>query len=252
MEGNSENNRGGQKPNQKDGPKRSNSRNRRRPNRPKFKQGANKQNSDRNTQEKSNTNSSSSSQENKPNRGNNQNRNSNPNRNRNNNRNRPISKKSKSRGRRPSNNSRRMKKIRSKPLTPEEKFFRSYENLFYRHEKAKNEYFAMFNRVDWRRRRKLELRFYETIEALRKFEDELEPWQRDLIDSKKWINYKLDITYSKNHELTGPEDPPPEEDIEDPMILQSQKNRDDYSSDEEESSGTYEDYERYKAAKSAY
>lgn len=149
------------------------------------------------------------------------------------------------------NYSQRMKRLRNRPLSPEDKFLRSYETVYNAHEKAKHDYFAKFHRVDWRRRRKLELKFFETIEKLRKFEDELEPWQSDLVYNKKWKNYRLDTTYSKNHNLEGPEEPPKEEDISDPMILQSQMLRNDFSEDTEESEGTLEDYERYKAAKAA-
>ncbi len=229
MENNNSSNSDNKKPRNRR-PRRGKPSNRRRPN---------QSNKEKGPQQRSK--SSSNSPESKSN---NRGSNSNRNQNRNNNQRRGQQRKGR-------NYSQRMKRLRKRPLSPEDRFLRSYENLFNAHEKAKYEYFAMFNRVDWRRRRKLELKFYQTIEALRDFESKLEPWQADLVFNKKWKNYRLDTTYSKNHNLDGPEDPPDESEITDPMILHSQINREDYSSDEEESEGTLEDYERYKATKSS-
>ena len=106
----------------------------------------------------------------------------------------------------------------------------------------------MFYRGDERYRKNLEAKFFRSIENLRKFENSLAPWQREVL-MKRVDGLKLDIVYSTNHaddpQLQG-EERIEETVIEDPHINHTQKSRPDYSHDTEESIGSIEDYRRLK------
>jgi hypothetical protein len=124
-----------------------------------------------------------------------------------------------------------------------------YDNLLEQHLITRKKYYEYFNRVDERQLYRLEKNFYDSIEHLRRFEDTLEPWQRETLEKRKTERYRLDLTYSGNHELDpgpGPIEVAPDE-IEDPHFKESQKEAYvEYKEDDEESMGTYEDYLKLK------
>lgn len=125
-----------------------------------------------------------------------------------------------------------------------------YDNLLEQHLITRRKYYEYFNRVDERQLKKLEKNFYDSIEHLRRFEANLEPWQREALEKRKTERYKLDLTYSQNRgwnpeEMTKVEVTP--EEIEDPHFKDTQKEAFEmYKDDTEESEGTYEDYLKYK------
>ncbi len=115
---------------------------------------------------------------------------------------------------------------------------------------TRKKYFEYFNRVDERQLYKLEKNFFDSIEHLRRFEDTLEPWQREALEKRKTERYKLDLTYSNNRGLNPIEETRLEvspEEIEDPHFKETQKEAYlEYKEDTEESVGTFEDYLKLK------
>lgn len=125
-----------------------------------------------------------------------------------------------------------------------------YDNLLEQHLITRRKYYEYFNRVDERQLYKLEKNFFDSIEHLRRFEANLEPWQREALEKRKTERYKLDLTYSNNREWNPEEiakaNFEPDEN-EDPHFKESQKEAfEEYKEDTEESEGTYEDYLRLK------
>lgn len=125
-----------------------------------------------------------------------------------------------------------------------------YDNLLEQHLITRKKYYEYFNRVDDRQLYKLEKNFYDSIEHLRRFEDSLEPWQREALEKRKTERYKLDLTYSNNRgwnpEEIAKADYRPDEN-EDPHFKESQKEAfEEYKNDTEESVGSYEDYLKIK------
>ncbi len=125
-----------------------------------------------------------------------------------------------------------------------------YDNLLEQHLITRRKYYEYFNRVDDRQLRRLEKNFFDSIEHLRRFEANLEPWQREALEKRKTERYKLDLTYSSNRgwnpEEIAKADFQPDEN-EDPHFKDSQKEAfEEYRDDTEESEGTYEDYLKAK------
>jgi hypothetical protein len=125
-----------------------------------------------------------------------------------------------------------------------------YDNLLEQHLITRRKYYEYFNRVDDRQLRKLEKNFFDSIEHLRRFESNLEPWQREALEKRKTERYKLDLTYSNNRDW-NPEEIAKEgfapDENEDPHFKDSQKEAfEEYKEDTEESEGTYEDYLKLK------
>lgn len=125
-----------------------------------------------------------------------------------------------------------------------------YDNLLEQHLITRRKYYEYFNRVDDRQLRRLEKNFFDSIEHLRRFEANLEPWQREALEKRKTERYKLDLTYSQNRGIDPQEAAQVEvspEEIEDPHFKDSQKEAFlEYKEDTEESEGTYEDYLKLK------
>ena len=125
-----------------------------------------------------------------------------------------------------------------------------YDNLLEQHLITRRKYYEYFNRVDDRQLYRLEKNFYDSIEHLRRFEANLEPWQREALEKRKTERYKLDLTYSNNRgwnpEEIAQADFQPDEN-EDPHFKDSQKEAfEEYKEDTEESVGTFEDYLKLK------
>lgn len=136
-----------------------------------------------------------------------------------------------------------------RPLTTNQVLVK-YDNLLEQHLITRRKYYEYFNRVDDRQLRRLEKNFYDSIEHLRRFEANLEPWQREALEKRKTERYAIDATYSNNRGwdplAPQPVEVAPEE-IEDPHFKESQKEAfAEYKEDVEESMGSYEDYLKYK------
>lgn len=168
----------------------------------------------------------------------NQNPNQNPNRNHQENRNRPHQASS-SRNR-----------ARSGRVLTTNQVLVKYDNLLEQHLITRKKYYEYFNRVDERQLYRLEKNFFDSIEHLRRFEANLEPWQREALEKRKTERYRPDLTYSNNREW-NPEEVAkanfqPDEN-EDPHFTETQKEAFvAYKEDTEESVGTFEDYLKLK------
>ena len=125
-----------------------------------------------------------------------------------------------------------------------------YDNLLEQHLITRRKYYEYFNRVDERQLYRLEKNFFDSIEHLRRFEANLEPWQREGLEKRKTERYKLDLTYSNNRgwnpeEIAQAGFEPDEN--EDPHFKETQKEAfAEYKEDTEESEGSYEDYLKLK------
>lgn len=143
----------------------------------------------------------------------------------------------------------RSRRSGGRPLTSNQVLVK-YDNLLEQHLITRRKYYEYFNRVDDRQLKRLEKNFFTSIEHLRRFEANLEPWQREALEKRKTERYRLDLTYSDNRgwnpeEVTKIE--VTEAEIEDPHFNESQKEAfDAYKDDTEESEGTYEDYLKLK------
>lgn len=125
-----------------------------------------------------------------------------------------------------------------------------YDNLLEQHLITRRKYYEYFNRVDDRQLYRLEKNFFDSIEHLRRFEANLEPWQREALEKRKTERYKLDLTYSNNRgwnpeEIAQAGFEPDEN--EDPHFKDTQREAfAEYKDDTEESEGSYEDYLKLK------
>lgn len=125
-----------------------------------------------------------------------------------------------------------------------------YDNLLEQHLITRKKYYEYFNRVDDRQLRRLEKNFYDSIEHLRRFEANLEPWQREALEKRKTERYRLDLTYSDNRgwnpeEIAKANFEPVEN--EDPHFTDAQREAfAEYKDDTEESEGSFEDYLKLK------
>jgi hypothetical protein len=121
-----------------------------------------------------------------------------------------------------------------------------YDTLQDQHIIARKKFFELFYRADKNQKRKLENKFNATLEALRKYEAELKPDQKILLQ-KKVNGQPLDLTYSSTREMSAEhsfvEECTTPDDIH---INEIQKERDNYSTDTEESLGSIDDYKKYK------
>ena len=132
-----------------------------------------------------------------------------------------------------------------KALTPA-KVLLKYENLMEQYIQTRNKLFHLFGREKKQKQlEKVQRNYDKSLNDLRSYENKLNDWQKEVLDKK--INaYPEDREYSKNHDLE------PSGDIvsftgefEDPHLLPTQK-AENWAEDTEESSGSMEDYQKYK------
>ncbi len=145
---------------------------------------------------------------------------------------------------------RRSRRRRSgRPLSPSQ-VVQKYLNLLEQHLTNRRKYYEYFNREEGRHRRRLEKNFFGTIEQLRRFEERLDPRQKEALLNHV-ERYRLDLTYSGNHQLPPLAEPVASEgDFPDPHLTDAQKEAlEAWAKDREESSGSMSDYEAYKASK---
>jgi hypothetical protein len=127
-----------------------------------------------------------------------------------------------------------------------ERLYEKYLNLLDQHLIARRKYHDMFYRAEPSQKAKLERNFYNTLNDVREFENKMTPESRELFE-KRNNGLAPDTIYTTNHQIVETEEKRvvPEEEIEDPHFLQSQRAA-DYSGDTEESAGSLDDYLRYK------
>lgn len=114
----------------------------------------------------------------------------------------------------------------------------------------RRKYFEYYDREDGRHRRRLEKNFFASVEQLRRFEERLEGWQREHLKAHT-ERYRLDTTYTSNRSIPiEGEAVSFEGEFDDPHFTEDQKEAfAQYAQDTEESSGTMDDYQSYKATK---
>lgn len=163
--------------------------------------------------------------------------------------NKPSPKKnSNNKNKRRRNNNRNRSNNNKKPLKDDEIILK-YDNLMEQHLNARKKYFENYHRKDKRRVEKLERNFHKTALDVRAFERRLKPHQFEILE-KKIDGYSLDLDYSQSSgELAVTELPVAP--FGDPHENQTQQARTSYKDDTEESVGTMDDYEKYRAEKSA-
>lgn len=134
------------------------------------------------------------------------------------------------------------KNRRPKTLSPL-RVLQKYDNLLDQHLVARKKYFELYGRSNDKQLDKAEQNFYQTLRDLRSFEEKLTDWQKEALEGKTEM-YPKDTLISKtyNEEVIEVSF---EGDFEDPHLLPMQRQA-DFSSDTEESVGTYEDYKNYK------
>jgi hypothetical protein len=145
---------------------------------------------------------------------------------------------------------RRSRRRRSgRPLSPAQ-VVQKYLNLLEQHLTNRRKYYEDFNRDEGRHRRRLEKNFFGTIEQLRRFEERLNPLQKEALLNHV-ERYRLDLTYSGNRDMPAMAEPVATEgDFQDPHLTPAQMEAfKAYEKDREETSGSYADYEAYKASK---
>jgi hypothetical protein len=125
---------------------------------------------------------------------------------------------------------------------------RRYGQLWEQHEQARKKFYEMYFRVDPRRKANLEKQFVKSIATLRKFEEAMEDWQRETLE-KHFVFYKLDSEFSSKNSLPLEGEVDESLPIEDPHVLLTQKERESYSDDTEESQGSIEDFQKYKESR---
>lgn len=135
-----------------------------------------------------------------------------------------------------------------KPLKDDEIILK-YDNLMEQHLNARKKYFENYHRKDKRRVEKLERNFHKTALDVRAFERRLKPHQFEILE-KKIDGYSPDLDYSQSSGELVVTDLPVAP-FGDPHENQTQQARPSYKDDTEESVGTMDDYEKYRAEKSA-
>ena len=131
------------------------------------------------------------------------------------------------------------------PLPLEEKVLRKRDHLLEILGNTRRKYFELFFRADPKQKSKLYHNYSKALSEYHRFENSLTEEEREAFLKRK-TNMTLDLTYTQNHQLK----PVGEEvsfvgDFPDPHYLASQEEV-DFSSDTEESTGSIEDYLKYK------
>ena len=126
---------------------------------------------------------------------------------------------------------------------------RKYGNILELHLAARKKYHDLFFKADPLQKARLHKNYYQTLENLRKFENNLKPDEKEIF-FKNYRTLVPDTTYSSNHELQS-KDPQhlaegnEDHSSEDPHFLPSQKDH-SFSKDTEESVGNLDDYKKVK------
>ena len=137
------------------------------------------------------------------------------------------------------------KNRRPKALTPA-RVLQKYDNLLEQHLIARKKFSEVHARVSGKQLEKVKMNLEKTRKALYQYESTLKvDWQKDIIKERLDL-YPSDRQFSKTHDLEPiGEEVPFEGEFPDPHLLPTQKES-SWAEDKEESTGSFEDYEKYK------
>ena len=124
---------------------------------------------------------------------------------------------------------------------------KTYSNLFNQYVTDRKTYFDAFNNAPEGKIGHYRDRFYNSLNKLRNFEESLDHDQRYSLQ-KAFPELELDLTYSTNKNVTSGDNRPSDDQEENPHLLPNQVDH-SFSDDSEQSVGTIEDYNNYKATK---
>jgi len=128
-----------------------------------------------------------------------------------------------------------------------DKLIQKYQNLLLQHHQARRRYFEAYNRE--KNQAKAERQYLQCLKELRQFEQSLSGWQEEQL--KAHIDpYPPDCSYSQTHPDEHPVEVSRAGEFADPHILPSQKSA-LWPSDQEESVGTMDDYQKWQNEKAA-
>lgn len=143
-----------------------------------------------------------------------------------------------------SSNKKHNRNRRPKALSPT-KISQKYDNLLEQYLIARKKYFEMYARAKGQALTKINNNYMRTLKAVFTFKDNLNDWQKESLDKKLEL-YPEDNQYTKEHNLPLEGKVEIENDqIEDIHLTEIQKST-SYKDDTEESSGTMDDYKKYK------
>lgn len=126
-----------------------------------------------------------------------------------------------------------------------EKIMRRYTYLCELHIIARRKLFENMHKTDQKLIKKLESNFQFSLQQIQDFKNQLSASQQVKLESE-FDTAPLDTTYSENHNLDPKGQQPLEKyQITDPHLLDMQKNA-TMTHDSTESSGTMDDYKKYK------
>jgi hypothetical protein len=144
----------------------------------------------------------------------------------------------------PKKNNNSNKNRRPKALTPS-RILQKYDNMMEQYITSRKKYFELYGRSAVKQIGKVKKNYDTALKTIRDFEINLVDWQKEVLD-KKINSYPHDREYTKVNNIepvgdtvafTGT--------FEDPHLLDCQK-AEKWAEDTEESSGSIEDYQKYK------
>ena len=135
------------------------------------------------------------------------------------------------------------KNRRPKALSPS-KIAQKYDNLLEQYLIARKKYFEMYARAKGQAYKKIDNNYMRTLKAVFNYKDTLNDWQQESLDKKLEL-YPEDNQYTTEHGLPLTGEVEVVETKEDIHLLPKQREA-NYKEDTEESSGTIEDYKKYK------
>jgi hypothetical protein len=131
------------------------------------------------------------------------------------------------------------------PLPLNERIYKKYDHLIEVLGHARKKYFELFFRADPRQKKKLLDNYTRGLEAANKFENSLEENELQIFKTR-YKKQELDLTYTTNHEINPVGDQVNNSNqFPDPHYLVTQQEA-DFKQDNEESSGSMDDYNSYK------
>lgn len=137
---------------------------------------------------------------------------------------------------------------RPKALSPS-KIAQKYDNLVEQNLIARKKYFEMYARAKGQAYQKITGNYMRTLRAVFNFKSTLNEWQQETLDKKLEL-YPEDNQYTTTHNLPLTGEVEVENDqIEDIHLNENQKLA-SYKDDTEESTGSIEDYKKYKESPS--
>lgn len=139
-----------------------------------------------------------------------------------------------------SNNSNR----RPKALSPS-KITQKYDNLLEQYLVARKKYYEMYARTKGQAYQKINSNYMRTLKAVFNFRSTLTEWQQETLD-KKIDRYPEDNQYTTTHNLPLVGEIEVEPGKEEDIHLKECQKLASYKDDKEETSGTIEDYKKYK------